>query len=186
MSERADHRVLRVAEPASSSGGPSDGLACNVRARPGRLHRRHVVELFGWVLLSASASSELDSGGGVVPFDEQVAERVRAALSGRAVREVKMFGGLAFMVDDRMLVCVSAGGSDLLVRIAPDSDAEHLQKPGAARAEMGKGRSMGPGWITVDRTALATEEDLGYWMAAALSFHAESSGTKRRTRARTR
>jgi hypothetical protein len=44
-------------------------------------------------------------------YDSEVAERVRAALAGRQVREVKMFGGLAFMVDERMVVCVSGGGA---------------------------------------------------------------------------
>jgi TfoX/Sxy family transcriptional regulator of competence genes len=119
-----------------------------------------------------------------VAYDSETADRVRAALAGRQVREVKMFGGLAFMVDERMVVCVSAGGSDLLVRVSPDSDAQHLQKPGAARAEMGRGRSMGEGWITVDRTAFADEKDFAYWMTAALSFHAQGSGGKQATRSR--
>ncbi|WP_432538001.1 TfoX/Sxy family protein [Kineococcus arenarius] len=118
-------------------------------------------------------------------YNTQVADRVRTALTDREVREVKMFGGLAFMVDERMLVCASAGGSDLLVRVAPDSDAQHLHKPGARRAEMGKGRSMGPGWITVDAEALATQEDFAYWMRAALAFHAQGSGTKQRPKATT-
>ena len=117
-------------------------------------------------------------------YDSKTADRVRAALAGRPVREVKMFGGLAFMVEERMVVCVSAGGSDLLVRVSPDSDAQHLEKPGAARAEMGRDRSMGQGWITVERTAFAAEKDFAYWMTAALSFHAQGSGGKQATRSR--
>ncbi|MCI2238029.1 TfoX/Sxy family protein [Paenibacillus sp. TRM 82003] len=120
-----------------------------------------------------------------MPCNTQVADRVRAALTGREVREVEMFGGLAFMVDERMLVCVSAGGSDLLVRAAPDSDAQHLRKSGARRAEMGRGRSMGPGWITVDAEVLAAQEDFAYWMQAASAFHAQGSGTKQRPKATT-
>ena len=119
-----------------------------------------------------------------MPYDAEVAERVRAALADREVREVRMFGGLAFMVEDRMVVCVSGGGSDLLVRVAPEDDVEHLQKRGAARAEMGKGRSMGEGWITLDKEAFATDEDLAYWMGAALSFHAAGSGNVRGSKAR--
>ncbi|MEU4622674.1 TfoX/Sxy family protein [Actinoplanes sp. NPDC023801] len=117
-------------------------------------------------------------------YDSETAGRVRAALAGRQVREVKMFGGLAFMVDERMVVCVSAGGSDLLVRVSPDSDAQHLERPGAARAEMGRDRSMGKGWITVDKRAFADEKDFAYWMTAALSFHAHGSGEKQSTRSR--
>jgi len=83
-------------------------------------------------------------------------------------------------------VCVSGGGSDLLVRVSPDSDAQHLERPGASRAEMGKGRSMGQGWITVDRTAFADAKDFAYWMTVALSFHAQGSGAAQATRSRTK
>jgi TfoX/Sxy family transcriptional regulator of competence genes len=114
-----------------------------------------------------------------VPYNAEVADRVRGVLSDRDnVREVKMFGGLAFMVDERMVVCVSAGGGALLVRVAPERDAEYLKKAGAERAEMGKGRSMGEGWITIDEEALQKDEDLQYWMDASLAFHAQGSGRK--------
>lgn len=112
-------------------------------------------------------------------YDTEVADRVRAALSDReGVREVNMFGGLAFMVDDRMVVCVSGGGSDLLVRVAPERDAEHLERTGAMRAEMGKGRSMGEGWITVDKHSIEQDEDFQYWIDASMLFHASGSKKK--------
>ncbi len=112
-----------------------------------------------------------------MPYNTELADRVRSALSDRDdVREVKMFGGLALMVDERMVVCVSGGGSDLLVRVAPERDAELLGKPGARRAEMGKDRSMGEGWITVDEQALESDDDLQYWMDVSLDFHARGSG----------
>jgi TfoX/Sxy family transcriptional regulator of competence genes len=112
-----------------------------------------------------------------VPYNAEVADRVRSVLSDRDnVREVKMFGGLAFMVDERMVVCVSGGGGALLVRVAPEHDAEYLKKAGAERAEMGEGRPMGEGWITIDEEALQKDEDLQYWMDASLAFHAQGSG----------
>ena len=117
-----------------------------------------------------------------MPYNAELADRVRSALSDRDhVREVKMFGGLAFMVDERMVVCVSGGGSDLLVRVAPERDAELVGRPGAQgarRAEMGKDRSMGEGWITVDEQALESDDDLQHWMDVALEFHAQGSGKK--------
>lgn len=114
-----------------------------------------------------------------VPYDAQLADRVRSALSDRDhVREVAMFGGLALMVDDRMVVCVSGGGRDLLVRVAPERDAELVTRPGAHRAEMGEGRSMGVGWITVDQGALRTDEDLRSWIDVSLDFHARGSGQR--------
>jgi hypothetical protein len=108
-----------------------------------------------------------------VAYDAELADRVREALPGeRDVREVAMFGGLAFMVDEKMVVCVSAGGGALLVRVSPGRDAEHLEVAGARRAEMGA-RSMGEGWITVDGDALADECALRFWLDAALAYNAE-------------
>lgn len=116
-----------------------------------------------------------------MPYNAQLADRVWTAMSGRDhVREVKMFGGLALMVDDRMVVCVSGGGSDLLVRVAPERDAELVTKPGAHRAKMGKERSMGEGWIAVDERVLASDDDLQYWIDVSLEFHARGSGHKSR------
>jgi TfoX/Sxy family transcriptional regulator of competence genes len=116
-----------------------------------------------------------------VPYNAEVADRVRSALSGRDhVREVAMFGGLAFMINERMVVCVSGGGSDLLVRVAPERDAELVAKPGAQRATMGKDRSMGEGWITVDEQVLKSADDLQSWLDVALDFHAQGSGKKAR------
>lgn len=120
-----------------------------------------------------------------MPYNAQLADRVRNALSDRDhVREVKMFGGLALMVDDRMVVCVSGGGSDLLVRVAPERDAELVTKPGAHRAEMGKDRSMGEGWITVDERVLESDDDLQYWIDVSLDFHARGPGQKTKKPAR--
>lgn len=90
-----------------------------------------------------------------------------------------MFGGLAVMVGDRMVVCLSSGGGGLLVRVAPDRDAELVTRPGARRAEMGKGRSMGQGWIAVDESAVESDHDLRHWIDVALDFPArEGSGER--------
>ena len=43
---------------------------------------------------------------------------------------------------------------------------------------MGKDRSMGEGWITVDEQALESDDDLQHWMDVALEFHAQGSGKK--------
>ena len=120
-----------------------------------------------------------------MPYDAQLADRVRRALSSREhVREVTMFGGLAFIIDDRMVVCVSGGGSGLLVRVSPERDAQLVTRPGAHRAEMGKDRSMGEGWISVDDGALRSDDALQYWLDVSLDFHACGSGQRARKGAR--
>ncbi len=115
-----------------------------------------------------------------MPYDAELAHRVRSALpEGADVREVAMFGGLAFLVDDRMIACVSAGGGALLARVAADRDAEYLAAAGARRAEMGAGRSMGEGWIAVDGAVLAGEDELRFWIDAVLTHHADETARGR-------
>ena len=102
---------------------------------------------------------------------QALAARVRAALPQEGeVREVSMFGGLSFMLDDRMVVSVHRDGS-LLVRVDPDRSAELLCLPDARPAVMGAERPMGPGWITVTADGLSTDQQLTDWIGVALQHH---------------
>lgn len=99
-------------------------------------------------------------------------DRVRAALADEDdVREVRMFGGLSFMVRGAMLVAVR-GDESLLARVDPERGDELASRPGASRAEMGAGRDMGPGWIHVAAEALDAD-DLTFWLSAAREHHAQ-------------
>lgn len=105
--------------------------------------------------------------------DAQVAliERLRGVLADQSpLRETSMFGTRAFMVNDKIVVCALKGGS-LLVRVPADRHDELLARPGAAQAEMGAGRDMGPGWIEVAAAALEAEEALVSWVRLALAHN---------------
>ena len=107
---------------------------------------------------------------------EALATRVRAALpSDRPVREISMFGGQSFMVDDSMVVAAGRRG-DLLVRIDPARYDELLHLPGAEPAVMGVDRPMGPGWIRVSHEGLANEEQLASWIQVGLQHLAAQRG----------
>jgi TfoX/Sxy family transcriptional regulator of competence genes len=100
-------------------------------------------------------------------------DRIRATLSDRpATREVAMFGGRCFMVNDKMVVAVLKDG-DLLVRADPERNGELLSRPGAQPAEMGGGRTMGPSWISVAGDAVATDGELTFWTDVALAYNAQ-------------
>lgn len=100
---------------------------------------------------------------------EALVQRVRTALATHpSTREVSMFGTRSFMVDDALVVGALKDGG-LLVRVNPDRDEELGQVAGASRAEMGAGRSMGPGWLEVAADALHEDEQLTFWLAAALA-----------------
>ena len=102
---------------------------------------------------------------------EALADRVRAALPpDGAVREISMFGGLTFMLEDRMVVCAHRDGS-LLVRIDPDRSVELLRAPQAHPAVMGPDRPMGAGWLTVTADGLTTDEQVTGWVDVALQYH---------------
>lgn len=105
-------------------------------------------------------------------YDEQLADRVRTLLTGRTVREVRMFGGLSFMVGEQLAVAADTHGR-LMVKVDPDRHDELVARPGAAQGEM-RGRSMGPAWLVVDASGTASDEDLAWWVAQALE-HRDAS-----------
>lgn len=112
-----------------------------------------------------------------------LADRIRAVLpDDRSVREVSMFGGLSFMVDDSMVVACRDGG--LLVRIDPARYDELLDLPGAQPAVMGADRPMGPGWITVSHEGLTTDQQLAFWTQVGLEHRATRAKSHRGPRTR--
>lgn len=55
----------------------------------------------------------------IVAYDEDLADRIRELISaGAGVSERRMFGGLAFLIDDHMAVAASSRGG-LMVRVDP-------------------------------------------------------------------
>lgn len=108
-----------------------------------------------------------------------LADRIRAILPGSPPpREVRMFGGRSFMVNDRIAVCAQRDGS-LLVRVPPEQHAELIARPGAEPARMGAGRVMGPGWIRVSEQAITSDGRLSPWIDLALEYNARVAGAAR-------
>jgi TfoX/Sxy family transcriptional regulator of competence genes len=110
-----------------------------------------------------------------IPPDDQVRNllaRIRASLPGERLRDVRMFGAIAIMIDDSMAVAVNRDGG-LLVRVDPAEVAQLLENPGASRAEMGAGRSMGAGWIRVEAEALRSNAALQGWLDRATTYLAQ-------------
>jgi TfoX/Sxy family transcriptional regulator of competence genes len=83
--------------------------------------------------------------------DQELAASVRAALVGTGViREVRMFGGIGFMLNGNMVAAASRRG--LLLRVGKDRQAEALAHPGARPMVM-RGRTM-EGYVYVDPPGL--------------------------------
>lgn len=91
-----------------------------------------------------------------------------------SIREVSMFGGLSFMVNDKMVVNVRRAG-DLLVRVDPHRSPELVADHGARPAEMGAGRAMGSGWLDVASELATTDDQLRFWIGVAMEFNDQTT-----------
>ena len=74
-------------------------------------------------------------------YDVELADRIRKVVSGeRGLSEERMFGGLAFLIDEKMAVSASSKGG-LLLRIDPTQTVSLVSEPHVRPAEM-RGRKM--------------------------------------------
>jgi TfoX/Sxy family transcriptional regulator of competence genes len=100
-------------------------------------------------------------------YDEELAERIRAALDDvKGVAEIKMFGGLCFTVGGNMAVGVSH--DDLLVRLLPDDGDAALTEPGVRLMEIGSRTSRG--FLSVAPEATRTDLKLHAWVDRGVAF----------------
>ncbi|MGO3325264.1 TfoX/Sxy family protein [Gordonia sp. (in: high G+C Gram-positive bacteria)] len=107
----------------------------------------------------------------MTPEQAALIERIRGQIADDlAVREVSMFGGRAVMVNEKMIVSVQKD-SGLLVRVDADRHDELLERPGTVQAQMGAGRSMGPGWIEVAADATRDDDQLAAWVNVSMEYN---------------
>jgi TfoX/Sxy family transcriptional regulator of competence genes len=111
--------------------------------------------------------------------DQELAASVRATLLGAGtIREVKMFGGIGFMLNDNLIAGASNRG--LLVRVGKAREREALAQPGARPMQM-QGRTM-QGYIYVDPPALhdrAVQACIRLALPYVLSLPPKAPSTKR-------
>ena len=112
------------------------------------------------------------------PALEVLLDRVRAALAhaGR-VEEKKMFGGLAFMVNDKM--CITVREDRLMFRIDPEMHDRALPREGCRTMVM-NGRSY-RGYVQVTADAVRAKKEFDYWTGLALAYNANAKPAKKRT-----
>ena len=97
-------------------------------------------------------------------IDEKLAERVRAALTGASqVSEVKMFGGLGFLLNGNMVAATSERG--LLLRVGAKGATEAVAR--GARPMVMNGRIM-KDYVRV--TGALHARDVKAWLRLARAF----------------
>ena len=101
-----------------------------------------------------------------MPYDPQLAERMRRALQSRdGVVEKKMFGGYCWMLHGNMLCGVEVGR--FMFRVGPAQEADALSRPGARPMDI-TGKPM-KGFVWVD-SAATTGVSLDSWIDLAARY----------------
>lgn len=187
--EHARHgRVLalerRVHGPVGVVAHPTGDTRCG-SLTPARLAVPHALDPTGDDDPQTHHADSLLGGDSYdlgVPYDEDLADRIRELLSNEpALSERKMFGGLAFLFGGHMAVVASREGG-IMVRVDPADADRLLAAPGTRRMEMG-GRLL-DGWLRVDANTVRTKRQLQRWvrlgLAQARSLPPKPETTRRR------
>jgi TfoX/Sxy family transcriptional regulator of competence genes len=100
-------------------------------------------------------------------YDEQLADRVRAAVADRDdVNEKAMFGGLCLLAHGNMFAGVQSEA--LMLRVGPERHEEALGRPHARIMDF-SGRPM-RGYVYVDPPGIASDDQLREWVELSLAF----------------
>ncbi len=103
-------------------------------------------------------------------YDNNLAIRVREYLSVMEdfqVEEKKMFGGLAFMVHDKM--CINVGDNQLMCRFDPELTEQLSERTGFLPMIM-NGKEY-KGYCYVDPIGYKSKRDFEFWINLCLDYN---------------
>jgi TfoX/Sxy family transcriptional regulator of competence genes len=111
-------------------------------------------------------------------YDEKLADRVREIIAAThtITKEKKMFGGLCFMVHDKM--CVGVESERMMVRLDPAKYDDVMEKYGCQPMDF-TGKAM-KGYVFVDAGVLKTKKQLDYWLQLALDYNKLAKPSKKK------
>ncbi|MCC6723461.1 MAG: TfoX/Sxy family protein [Saprospiraceae bacterium] len=113
-------------------------------------------------------------------MDKQItATRIADALTAKGIvyEEKKMFGGICYLVDDKMLAGANRDGK-LLARVDPAETDELLERPFATPMAM-QGKHM-PGFLYVLPEGYESEADLEFWLGKCLEYNPKAKSSKKK------
>jgi TfoX/Sxy family transcriptional regulator of competence genes len=110
-------------------------------------------------------------------YNEKLARRAREiiALTHKNIEEKKMFGGLCFMVNDKM--CIGVEKERIMIRLDPAKYEEVMEKEGCGPMDF-TGKVM-KGYVFVDAGVLTTKKKLEYWVKLALEYNKIAKASKK-------
>ncbi len=114
-------------------------------------------------------------------FNEKLSDRIREFLvDQKQVTEKYMFGGVCYMVNEKM--CVGVVGDEMMCRIDPTREAEALEKEGCRPMDF-TGRPM-KGYVYVSEEGLKKKKDYEYWIGLCLEFNKVAKASKKKPAAK--
>ncbi len=112
-------------------------------------------------------------------YNTELSDRIREALLDLPrVEEKEMFGGMCFMVNDKM--CVGVMKDEMMCRIDPAMKEVLLEKEGCRPMTMG-GKTMN-GYVLVAEEGMKTKKAFDYWIALCLEFNPLAKASKKSKR----
>ena len=120
-------------------------------------------------------------------YDEFLADRIRRVFKEKRVKftEKKMFGGLCFMVDDKMCIGLdqekTKSENRVMARVGELVYEDSLKKKGA-RPMTFTGRPM-KGYVFIDPIGVDSDKDLEYWVQLCLDFNPLAKQSKKKKKA---
>ena len=113
-------------------------------------------------------------------YNEKLADRIRELISEThdISEEKKMFGGLCFMVNDKM--CLGVESERIMVRLDPAKYDEVMENDECMPMDF-TGKVM-KGYVFVGNDFLKTKKQLSYWVQLALDYNRFAKASKKKTK----
>ena len=112
-------------------------------------------------------------------FDEKLADRIREAIVDVPnVEEKYMFGGVCFMVNDKM--CVGVVIDEMMCRLDPALVDELLERTECRPMDF-TGKSM-KGFVYVSEEGMKKKKDLEYWIGLCLEYNIIAKASKKKNK----
>ena len=111
-------------------------------------------------------------------YDIFLADRIHNILNDKKVNfyEKKMFGGLCFLVDDKM--CIGIVKDEVMARIGPEKYDEALLIAGCS--EMSFTNRPMKGYVFLNENATDMDKDLEYWVQLTLDYNPLAKSSKKK------
>jgi TfoX/Sxy family transcriptional regulator of competence genes len=110
-------------------------------------------------------------------YNENISNRIREALENVPnVEEKNMFGGVCYMVNDKM--CIGVVKDEMMCRIGEERQDEAMAKPGCREMDFA-GRPM-KGYVYVSDEGMKTREQFAYWIHLCLAHNPHAKAAKKK------